>query len=293
MPDALPLGFVERTVHSGAVRLRCVSAGPPDGALVVLLHGFPARWATWRGVMPLLAAAGFHVVAPDLRGYGESDRPPRVEDYSVRRIVDDVAAIIRDFGHEKAFIVGHDFGGGVAWATAMFRPELVRRLAVLNSVHVVGFERAMRRFSQLVKSWYVFFFLLPWLPEWLLARRDFQFMRRSLAEDGLGPDVIADLLEGVRPPGALHAAIDWYRASFRDGVRKRLAPVKVELPVLVIWGDRERHLVPELADPPAEWVKDARVAHVAGGSHWVHHDAPEEVARLLVEHLRGPESPSG
>jgi pimeloyl-ACP methyl ester carboxylesterase len=99
--------------------------------------------------------------------------------------------------------------------------------------------------------------------------------------------VIGDLLEGIRPPGALRAAIDWYRASFRDGARKRIVPSKVEIPTLVVWGDRERHLVPELAEPPADWVPRAHVVHVPEGSHWVHHDAPEKVAALLVEHFRG------
>jgi pimeloyl-ACP methyl ester carboxylesterase len=133
----------------------------------------------------------------------------------------------------------------------------------------------------------VFFFLLPRLPEWFLGRKDFRFVRRGLADDGLSPDVIEDLLEGIRPPGALHAAIDWYRASFRDGAKRRITPVKVDLPVLSIWGDRERHLDPELAAPPADWVKGARVAHVPEAGHWVQHDAPEKVAGLLVEHFRG------
>jgi pimeloyl-ACP methyl ester carboxylesterase len=235
--------------------------------------------------MQHLARAGFFCAAPDLRGYGESSRPSGVASYSVHRLVDDVAALVRALGRETAFVAGHDFGGGVAWATAMFRPEIVQRLATLNSVHPVGFERRMRHRSQLFKSWYLFFFQLPWLPELLLGRRDFQFLRRSLADDGLAPDVVLDLIEGVRPPGALHAAIDWYRASFRDGALKRFAPRKVDVPTLVVWGDRERHLDAELAEPPTDWVSHARVVHVPEGSHWVHHDAPEKVSSLLAEHF--------
>jgi pimeloyl-ACP methyl ester carboxylesterase len=143
----------------------------------------------------------------------------------------------------------------------------------------------MRRWSQLLKSWYLFLFQLPWLPEWLLSRKDFAFVRRSLADDGLSPTIIDDLISGIRPKGALHAAIDWYRATFRDGVMKRLVPAKVQIPTLVIWGDRERHFDPELAEPPADWVPAARVAHVPEGSHWVHHSAPEKVAGLLIEHF--------
>jgi epoxide hydrolase 4 len=131
----------------------------------------------------------------------------------------------------------------------------------------------------------VFFFLIPRIPEWFLRRHDFRFVRRSLADDGLSHEDIDDLLEGVRPPGALRAAVDWYRASFRDGVRRRLPRAKVEIPTLVVWGDKEQHLDAALADPPADWVTSARVVHIPQASHWVHHDAPDEVAALLVEHF--------
>ena len=139
-----------------------------------------------------------------------------------------------------------------------------------------------------MKSWYVFFFLIPWLPEWWMSRNDFRFLARALTDDGLSNEVVQDLLEGVRPPGALHAAVDWYRASFRDGARKLLVPKKVELPTLVVWGDRERHFDPELATPPLDWVTNARVEHVPEGSHWVHHDAPERVTRSCCSRTHEP-----
>jgi pimeloyl-ACP methyl ester carboxylesterase len=281
-------GFEERTVQSGNVRLRCVTAGPADGPIALFLHGFPARWSTWRGIMPAFARAGYLAVAPDLRGYGASDRPADVESYSILRILEDVVAILDAFGRQRGFVVGHDFGGGVAWAMAMAHPERVERLAILNSVHVVGFERQIRKWSQLSKSWYVFFFLLPWLPEWWLSRRDFGFVHRALVADGLPDDVVRDLLEGIRPAGALHAALNWYRANFRDVARKRFPPKRVDLPTLVVWGDRERHLDPELATPPADWVGDVRVEHVPEAGHWVQHDAPEKVRALLLSHAGSP-----
>ncbi len=267
------------------MRLHCVSGGPADGPLVVFIHGFPARWSTWRGLLPAFARAGYLAVAPDLRGYGASGRPQGIDHYSVPRIVADVIAIIDAFGRDDAFLVGHDFGGGIAWATAMAHPERVTRLAILNAVHPIGFERRIRKWSQFAKSWYIFFFLLPWLPEWWMSRKNFRFLERSLADDGLSNDVVQDLLEGVRPPGALHAAVDWYRASFRDGARKRVAPKRVDLPALVIWGDRERHFDPELAIPPPDWVTNARVEHVPERSHWVHHDAPEKVTERILAHF--------
>ncbi len=278
--------FESHAVDCGGLRLHCASAGPSSGPMALLLHGFPARWSTWRQPMRMLADAGFFTVAPDLRGYGESDKPREVAAYSAPRIVDDVVAIVRSFRRESACVAGHDFGGGVAWATAMLHPGIVTRMATLNSVHPVGFKRQMRRWSQVKKSWYVFFFLLPWAPEWFLSRNDFGFLRRSLADDGLSAATIDDLLEGVRTPGALHAAINWYRASFRGGLDTRRLAAPVDVPTLVIWGDRERHLDPELAQPPGELVPHARVVHVPEASHWVQHDAPETVAKLLIEHFR-------
>jgi epoxide hydrolase 4 len=275
-----------RTVLSGSVQLHCVSAGPEAGPLMLLLHGFPARWSTWRDILPALAAKGYLAVAPDLRGYGESDRPAGVHSYSIPRLVEDVLAIVGAYGRDRFYLVGHDFGGGVAWATAMEHPERVERLAIVNAIHPVGFERQIRKWSQLKKSWYVFFFLLPWIPEWWLSRKNFRFTRRSLADDGLPAAVIDDLVEGIRPRGALHAAINMFRASFRDGARRLLVPKKVELPTLVVWGDRERHFDAVLATPPADWVPNARVAHVPTGSHWVHHDEPEAVTALLIDHFR-------
>jgi pimeloyl-ACP methyl ester carboxylesterase len=236
--------------------------------------------------MAALAAAGFSVVAPDMRGYGESDKPVGISHYSVGRLADDVASIVGQFGRERAFVAGHDFGGGVAWAAAMRHPEMVDRLAILNSVHPVGFERRLRHWSQLRRSWYMLFFQLPRLPEMLLSGHDFRLLRRSLADDGLSPDAVVDLLEGIRPPGALRAAINWYRAGCLDVIRQRLPPRRVVVPTLVIWGDRERYLDRELADPPSDYVTGARVVHIPEASHWVHHDAPEQVSALLIDHFR-------
>ncbi len=299
MPDPDLLGerarvtFAEHTIQSGDVRLHCSTLGPADGPLVLFLHGFPARGTTWRELLPAFAEAGYFAVAPDLRGYGASDRPAGVDSYAMPRIVEDAIAILDAFGRKRAYVVGHDFGGGVAWAVAMAHPERVERLAILNSVHPVGMERQIRKGSQLRKSWYIFFFLLPWIPEWWLARRDFRFLRQALAADGLGDAVVDDLLEGVRPPGALHAAINWYRASFRDVARKRVVPKKVDLPTLVVWGDRETHLDPELATPPADWVSHVRIEHVPEGSHWVHHDAPAKVTALLLVHAADSKHANG
>ncbi len=285
----MPYPIEHRTITSGEVELHCATAGAPDAPMVLLLHGFPARWPTWRVTMSALADAGCFAVAPDLRGAGESGKPLGIDAYSINRFVDDVVAIITAFGRKKVFLAGHDFGGGVAWATTMLHPALVQKLAILNSVHPVGIERQMRRWSQIKKSWYVFLFQLPIFPEWLLSRKSFRFLKRSLAEDGLAPDAVVDLLVGIDAPGTLTAMLNWYRASFRDGVKRLFTPQKVETSSLVVWGDREPHLDPELATPPPDWTSNVRIVHVPEAAHWVQHDAPAEVSALLTAHFRAPE----
>lgn len=267
--------MMEVSIHTGDVRLRCLEAGNPDHLLVVFLHGFPARAKTWKRILPAVADAGFHCIAPDQRGYGESSTPSKVADYSVVKLAADVAAII---GERKAHVVGHDFGGGVAWATAMLHPERVHTVSILNAVHPIGFEQAKKRWSQLKKSWYVFFFQLPWLPEWWLARN----FRRLLEEDGVAADFIDDFAKPLHP----RPAIDWYRASFRDGLRKRLKIAKVEHPALVVWGEAERHLERDLSIPPKDWVPNARTEYVQDASHWGHHDAPDRVTALILDHFQ-------
>ena len=154
------------SVDVNGVRLHCVVAG--EGPLVILLHGFPELWYSWRRQIPALVQAGFRVVAPDLRGYNLSERPRHVREYSIQRLAGDVAGLVAAFGVERAAIVGHDWGAGVAWAFAMAYPERLTRLAILNGPHPERLLRSLRTPAQLAKSWYMFFFQLPWLPERLL-----------------------------------------------------------------------------------------------------------------------------
>ena len=286
MAADLPTDIRHRTVRSGDVSLHCAYAGDEGAPLVVLLHGYPTGWNMWRAQLEALAAAGYLAVAPDLRGAGQSDKPARVADYQRERFVEDVEAIGRAWGRESLALVGHDVGGWLAWATAMQRPRLVRCLALLNSVHPVGFVRQMRHLSQLRRSFYIWLFQLPALPERITARHDFRLLREALLGDGLTPDVVADVLSAAMVPSAQRAMIDWYRASFRGIFSVRARAAKVSVPTLIVWGDRERYLDPALATPPAGWVSDFQVVHVPEAGHWVMLDAPAKVNELLLGHLR-------
>jgi len=278
----LPIGVEHFHVQAGAVRLHCAAMGPKDGPLVVLLHGFPECWVTWRHQLPALAAAGFRAVAPDMRGYGGSDKPRGVAQYRVEKLAQDVADLVVALGREQAAVVGHDWGGAVAWRVAMWHPARVRRLAILNSPHPQQLSRGMRALRQIRKSWYVLFFQLPWLPERLLTPKVLaSVFRRTTARKGAYEQAeIAANIEAMREP---EGPLDYYRAALRYR-SPRWAPVQAQ--TLVIWGERDAFLGNELAEPDARWVPRVRAERIAGASHWVQADAPDEVSRLLVEFLR-------
>jgi epoxide hydrolase 4 len=282
-------GLAERYADLGDVRLHYVEVG--EGPLVVLLHGFPEFHFSWRHQWPALAAAGFRVVAPDMRGYNLSSKPRGVRRYRMEYLTRDVARLIAACGAERAHVVGHDWGGGVAWAFGMQYPSHLDRLAVLNCPHPARFLRALRSPRQLRKSWYMFFFQLPWLPEAWLRAGDFALVRRSLRTDptrrgAFSEEEIERYVEAMARPGALTGGINYYRAMFRMGPgRLRRDLRRIDAPVLVIWGERDRYLGKELATPEPGGVPRARVERLPGASHWVQADEPERVNRLLVDFL--------
>ena len=268
----------------GDVRLHYVESG--EGPLVVLLHGFPEFWFSWRLQIAPLAAAGFRVVAPDLRGYNLSSRPADVEAYSADRLAADVRGLIRELGAKSALLVGHDWGGTVAWATAMSHPEVVDRLAILNAAHPRRLNQGLRNPNQLRKLWYFFFFQLPGLPERIVRARHWRFFRRYQrdARPPYTPEDTERYVESWSQPGAAAAIINYYRAAVRQSkqVQAQLRPIPA--PTLVIWGQRDRYLGPKLAEPARDDVPNLdRVERLPDASHWVHHDEPERVTQLLTD----------
>ena len=215
-------------------------------------------------------------------------RAKGISSYGARILVEDVANLIRACGEERAHIVGHDWGGGIAWAFAMTHPEMTIRLAVLNSPHPERLLAALKSPAQLLKSWYMFFFQIPWLPEalnarsgharWLSTLRD-----EPLVKDAFTPADLAVYAESYARPGAATAMINYYRAMFRLSLAPELT--RVETDTLVIWGEQDPHLGRELARPSADRVPNARVAYISDASHWVLHERPEKVNALLLEHF--------
>ena len=278
-------GFAE--VNS--VRLHYVEAG--SGPLLLLLHGFPDFWYSWRYQIPVLARAGFHVVAPDMRGYNLSDKPRGWRSYAADHLAGDIAGLIAHFGAERAHVVGHDWGAAVTYMTAMQHPQLVDRVGILNVPHPRRMLEGLRRPRQLLRSWYMFFFQIPWLPETLAPRGDFGLWRRVLKADAPAAFSDADLdryVEAWSQPGAVESMLNYYRAALRQSPRRALDRMSViEAPLLVIWGEQDRALGSELAEPDPKWVPKARVERLPEASHWVQLDAPERVNELLVDFLKG------
>jgi pimeloyl-ACP methyl ester carboxylesterase len=299
LPGDPPCVAYHRYASVNGVRLHYVEALPQPATtkgmerVVCALHGFPEHWRSWRHQVPALAAAGFRALAPDLRGYNLSDKPPGVASYRMEHLVGDVAGLIRHAGAGRASLVGHDWGGSIAWAAAIRHPELVERLVILNAAHPAAMMRELRTPAQLLKSWYVFFFQLPRLPEWYLRRRNFAVLERVLRRDPIRPGAFTDedirlYKEALARPGALTAAVNYYRALFRRGphrIAKEVRPVAA--PALLIWGEQDRHLGRRLTEGMGPWVSDLRIERWPDASHWVHAEWPERVNRLMIDFLRG------
>ncbi|PJJ58811.1 alpha/beta fold hydrolase [Hymenobacter chitinivorans] len=272
-------------VDTNGIRLHVVQCGPVHGPLVVLLHGFPEFWYAWHRQLHALAAAGYRVWAPDQRGYNLSEKPRRVADYRVDALAQDVLGLLDAAGEQQAFIVGHDWGAAVTWHLAAHYPTRVRKAAVLNVPHPSVMVRTLRRsVEQLRKSWYIFFFQLPVLPEWLVRRRNWAFGRQALVGSSRrGTFSTADLAEYVaawQQPRAMRSMINWYRAAVR-APRQTKSAGRVTVPVHIIWGVKDAFLKREMAEKSLLLCDQAQLTYLPA-SHWVQHEEAEAVNALLL-----------
>jgi epoxide hydrolase 4 len=288
--------------NTNGIRLHYAETGSGHG-LVILLHGFPEFWYSWRHQLTALGTR-FHVVAPDMRGYNLSDKPPRVADYSTDVLADDVIGLIDHFGATNAAIVGHDWGAGVAWAVAQKYPERVSKLAVLQ-VPPAAAWRANLTLAQLLRSWYMFFFQLPRLPEWAIRRNSFTGLDRVFKEKvirtGSFTDVdIAAYKEALSQPGALTSAINYYRANvFRimrgsrtaaktepSSTREIGSDKRIRVPTLFIFGEQDFAILPRTVRGVANYI-DAPYTElrIPDSGHWVQNEAVEEVNNALMSFL--------
>lgn len=267
------------------VRLHVVAAGDPDAPLVVLLHGHPDFWYGWREQVVSLADAGFRVVVPDQRGCNLSDAPDGIDAYRQSELVADVRELIYSEGRESAHVVGHDFGGFVAWNVALRHPSLVDRLGILNVPHPTVYRETLRSsLQQIARSWYVWFYQVPKLPEWMLARNDMANMVDSLeitSNSGTFSDETITKYKAAWRHTGITPRINWYR-----GFRRSNSPPRdtVTQPTLICWGEDDIALLPSMAEKSVDYCEDGQLQMFPGASHWVHHER-EEVSESLRRHL--------
>ncbi|MEA2630467.1 MAG: epoxide hydrolase 4 [Chloroflexota bacterium] len=276
-------------ITTNGVALHVVRAGPEDGPAVILLHGFPEPWLCWRHQIGPLAEAGLRVLAPDQRGYNTSAKPPRVSDYALDVLAADVIGLIDASGRAQVTLVGHDWGGVVAWWVALRHPERVERLAILNAPHPAAFRRYLRHHpAQLLRSWYVFFFQLPRLPEANFRRANWHELARALRTTSRPGAFSDEDLEQYRrawsEPGAITSMIHWYRAALRYPAPTPPDP-RIHVPTLLLWGNRDAFIQRGVAEASLALCDDGRLEWFEEATHWLHHEEPERVNRLLLEFL--------
>ena len=287
-----------RFVESNGLRFHVAECGSGD-KLALCLHGFPECWYSWREQLPLLARLGYRAWAPDLRGYGKSDRPARVEDYAIETLLEDVAGLIDAAPARETVLIAHDWGGILAWAFAMRRSRPLANLVVMNLPHPACLDRELRRWRQLRRSWYAFLFQLPRLPEALMRARDYRAIgeafRGSAVDKMRFPDEVLQVYrENAARPGALTAMVNYYRAYGRGGggarQRARGYPL-IDVPTLLLWGEEDIALCKETTYGTEQYVRDLTVRYLPRVSHWVQQEAPETVNAMLEAFLTGQPVP--
>ncbi len=272
------------------VTLHCIEAGPADGPLVILLHGFPEFWWGWRHQIGPLAAAGFRVLAPDQRGYDLSDKPEGTRVYRLDTLAKDVIGLADDLGRETFRLVGHDWGGLVAWWTASRYPDRVERLVAINAPHPAVVRSYLRSHPrQVLRSLYVGFFQIPRLPEAMLSADGYRGLRRALlrsSRPGTFPDEdLSRYEEAWAKPGALTGMLNWYRAlpAFSSG---GASANRLPMPVLALWGMGDAFLDSGLAEASLALCDEGRMRRFEDATHWVHLEEPEAVNEELIGFLR-------
>lgn len=275
-------------VPTNGIHLNVAQAGPADGPLLIFLHGFPEFWYGWRNQIDHFARLGYRVWAPDQRGYNLSDKPEAIGDYTLDTLAGDIVGLIDAAGCERARVVGHDWGAAVTWWLALKHPACVEQAVILNVAHPAVMGRMLTRsVSQLLKSWYMFFFQIPRLPEAVIRRNHYAAAARSLvATSRPGTFSRADLdryVEAWSRTDGLRTMIHWYRAIGQKA--SRMGNPRVRVPLLMIWGARDRFLGRALAQPSINLCDNGRLAFIEEASHWVQHEEPARVNALLEEFL--------
>ncbi len=288
--DTPSLSF--RQIVANRLSFQVAMAGTGD-RLLLCLHGFPESAVSWRYQIESLAQAGYRVWAPDLRGYGGTSRPTGIEAYRIESLMDDITGLLDTAQVQRAILVGHDWGGIIAWYYAMRYADRVEALAIVNAPHPACFEREVTHWRQLWRSWYMGFFQIPWLPEVVLSAGHGYligkiFDRMVIRREHMPSEIVELYRRQACEPGALTAMVNYYRAALGGGGglrQRKLGYPKIDVPTLVIWGFQDQALGARNLDGLSEFVQDLTVVTMADAGHFVHEDKPEQVTREILTWL--------
>lgn len=279
-----------RVLRTNGIALHVVLAGPANGKPLIFLHGFPEFWFVWRRQIDHFVSSGYRVIVPDQRGYNLSDKPAGFASYSIDLLAKDVIGVLDSVADSKAFVVGHDWGAAVTWYLAARYPERVHRAAMLSVRHPrVFIKNIMMSPAQLWRSWYLFFFQLPWLPEFILRRRDWALLIEALRNTS-APGVFSDsdleqYKESWARRWALTAMLNWYRAALLRPSKLVLNPEasRVKVPALLIWGKKDQFACEAMARESLEYCDDGHLKVFGTATHWVQHEEPAQLNTLLSQ----------
>jgi epoxide hydrolase 4 len=276
-------------IHTNGIRLHTAQSGPENGPVVILLHGFPEFWYGWRKQIEPLSKAGFRLIIPDQRGYNLSEKPAGIEPYRLEQLAADILGIIEATGQQTVSLVGHDWGGIVAWWIGIHHPEQLRNLVILNAPHPFTMRKALQRnLRQIFSSLYALFFQIPGFPEAWIKNNDCELLVRGLLKTS-NPGAFTDedlnyYREAWWQAGAMTAMLNWYRANFRYPPAFPL-DICINIPTLLIWGAQDMTLIENLAQSSIELCKNGRLEIFENATHWVQHEEYNLINEMLVGFL--------
>jgi pimeloyl-ACP methyl ester carboxylesterase len=277
-------------IIANGIKLHVVKDGPRTGRLVILLHGFPEFWYGWRRQIPFLAAAGYRVCAPDQRGYNLSEKPTGIAAYSLDELGADAISLLDAAGQDKAFLIGHDWGAAVAWWIASKYPSRLKKMVIINVPHGAVLMKHLRRnLAQMRKSWYMFFFQLPYLPEKLIPLHNWyiftKVLKNSSRIDTFSNDDLDTYRQAWSQPKALTSMLNWYR-SVMQNPPKPPDSLRITVPTLLIWGSQDKFLGKDLAQPSIDLCDEGQLVYFEKASHWVQHEEAKRVNELIDTFFR-------
>jgi epoxide hydrolase 4 len=285
MPDKLESTFLK----TNGIQLHTMQAGPDGAPLVIFLHGYPETWRSWKNQIGPVLDEGYFVMAPDQRGYNLSDKPTQTSAYHLEETMKDILGLILGSGREKATVVGHDWGGGVAWGLALKYPGCIDKLVIANAPHPkVMMSNLMKNPRQMLKSLYMLYIQIPGLPEAMLRHDDWKLLIQSLEKSSNPGTFSEEDIEEYRRSwwrrGAMSGMLNWYRANFRQ--LPQFSTSHVHVPTLMLWGKKDFALSPELVSESLEYSTDGNLVMFEEATHWLQHEEPDNVSNAILEFLR-------